>query len=33
MILGKTPKDYDIATDAFPDEIEDYYLKILKLLI
>src|SRR5690554_2881692 len=25
MILGKTPSDYDIATDALPEEIEEVF--------
>ena len=25
MLLGKTPSDYDVATDALPEEIEEVF--------
>ncbi len=30
-LLGRTPKDYDVATDAFPEEVEALFPKTLPL--
>jgi len=31
QLLGRTPKDYDVATDAFPEEVETIFPKTLPL--
>ena len=30
-LLGRTPKDYDVATDAYPEEVEGLFPKTLPL--
>ncbi|MCF6318576.1 MAG: polynucleotide adenylyltransferase PcnB [Proteobacteria bacterium] len=32
LLLGKHPKDFDIATDATPDQIKDVFLKYCRLI-
>jgi len=30
-LLGREPKDYDVATDAYPEEVEDLFDKTLPI--